>query len=137
MTKERYLKELGHYLRHLPKYEYDNAMAYFTEYFEDAGPENEQSVIADLGSPKQAAKEMFGKVASERSGWPRMVALVILAPVLVPIALLAFLLVLIFLLTLIFTGLNIILLKMCLLGVGISLILSSIVVWLLEREHIV
>ena len=55
MTREEYLRQLQHYLKRLPKEDYDSAMEYFTEYFEEAGPEGEQAVIAELGTPKQAA----------------------------------------------------------------------------------
>ena len=34
-------------------------MEYFTEYFADAGPENEQAVIEELGTPKIAAAELM------------------------------------------------------------------------------
>ena len=39
LTKEEYLAQLKKYLKRLPKEDYNNAMDYFTEYFEDAGPE--------------------------------------------------------------------------------------------------
>ena len=45
MTSEEYLKQLEKYLRKLPQSDYKDAMEYFTEYFADAGPENEQAVI--------------------------------------------------------------------------------------------
>ena len=37
LTKEEYLAQLKKYLKRLPKEDYNNAMDYFTEYFEDAG----------------------------------------------------------------------------------------------------
>ena len=48
MTSEEYLKQLEKYLRKLPQSDYKDAMEYFTEYFADAGPENEQAVICLL-----------------------------------------------------------------------------------------
>ena len=39
LTKEEYLAQLKKYLKRLPKEDYNNAMDYFTEYFEDAGSE--------------------------------------------------------------------------------------------------
>ena len=45
MTSGEYLKQLEKYLRKLPQSDYEDAMEYFTEYFADAGPENEQAVI--------------------------------------------------------------------------------------------
>ena len=35
LTKEEYLAQLKKYLKRLPKEDYNNAMDYFTEYFED------------------------------------------------------------------------------------------------------
>lgn len=58
MNKDTYLNELAHHLRKLPKDDYQNAMAYYTEYFEEAGPENEAQVIAELGDPKEVAAEL-------------------------------------------------------------------------------
>ena len=58
MTKESYLTELAHHLKKLPKDDYQNAMAYYTEYFEEAGPENEAQVIEELGTPKEVATEL-------------------------------------------------------------------------------
>ena len=39
-NKEAYLDELRRYLRKLPADDYENAMEYFIEYVEEAGPEN-------------------------------------------------------------------------------------------------
>lgn len=44
MTSGEYLKQLEKYLRKLPQSDYEDAMEYFTEYFADAGPENEQEI---------------------------------------------------------------------------------------------
>ena len=55
LTKEEYLAQLKKYLKRLPKEDYNNAMDYFTEYFEDAGPEGEAALIQELGTPKEAA----------------------------------------------------------------------------------
>lgn len=59
LTKDEYLDELSRYLRKLPQDDYDSAMAYFREYFEEAGPENEAQAMADLGTPKEAAAELL------------------------------------------------------------------------------
>lgn len=59
LTKDEYLAELSRYLRKLPQDDYDSAMAYFREYFEEAGPENEAQAMADLGTPKEAAAELL------------------------------------------------------------------------------
>ena len=61
LTKEEYLAQLKKYLKRLPKEDYNNAMDYFTEYFEDAGPEGEAALIQELGTPKEAAYEILEK----------------------------------------------------------------------------
>lgn len=58
-TKDEYLDELRRYLRKLPPDDFDSAMEYFTEYFEEAGTENEAQAIRDLGTPKEAASEIL------------------------------------------------------------------------------
>lgn len=64
MTKTEYMKILSHSLRRLPKEDYDRAIEYFEEYFAEAGPENEQQAIADLGTPEEAAKELIMDLAA-------------------------------------------------------------------------
>ena len=59
MTSGEYLNQLQKYLKKLPQSDYEDAMEYFTEYFADAGPEKEQAVIEELGTPKQAAAELM------------------------------------------------------------------------------
>ena len=63
MTRNDYLKRLSGKLKRLPREDYEIAMEYFTEYFEEAGPENEQQAITDLGSPEDAADAAVGDVA--------------------------------------------------------------------------
>ena len=52
MNRTEYLKQLDKYLKRLPAEDYQNAMEYFTEYFDEAGPEGEEQVIRELGTPK-------------------------------------------------------------------------------------
>ena len=59
MTSQEYLNQLQKYLKKLPQSDYEDAMEYFTEYFADAGPENEQAVIEELGTPQLAAAELM------------------------------------------------------------------------------
>ena len=70
MTKKEYMRQLAGKLRRLPKEDYDKALAYFDEYFEEAGPENEQQAITDLGSPEEAAKELIMQLAGQNSKEP-------------------------------------------------------------------
>lgn len=55
MTKELYMAELKQLLGELPVDEREEALNYYEDYFADAGKENEESVIADLGSPEKVA----------------------------------------------------------------------------------
>ena len=46
------------YLMKLPQSDRIEAMDYFKELFDDAGPEGEEDLIASLGSPKEAAHDI-------------------------------------------------------------------------------
>lgn len=54
-SKEEYLKELENSLKSLPELERQNALKYYEEYFNDAGKENELSVINELGDVEKLA----------------------------------------------------------------------------------
>ena len=64
MTQTQFLDELAQLLQPLPREEYNEAIDYFTELFEEAGPENESSILDGLGSPKEVANELLSKLAS-------------------------------------------------------------------------
>lgn len=64
MTRNEYMKILTHRLRRLPKDDYSKAVEYFEEYFEEAGPDQEQQAIEDLGSPEEAAKALIVGLAA-------------------------------------------------------------------------
>lgn len=64
MTRAQFLKELEDKLQPLSRKEYDEALDYFTELFDEAGPENEDAIIESLGTPEEVAKELLGKLAS-------------------------------------------------------------------------
>ena len=66
MNREEYLKELKRYLKRLPADDYQNAMEYFTEYFDEAGKDKEQDVIAELGCPKEAAGELLSGLLDKK-----------------------------------------------------------------------
>lgn len=42
----------------LPRHEIDDAIAYYNEYFEEAGPDQEQAVIKELGTPSKIATQI-------------------------------------------------------------------------------
>ncbi|WP_155964767.1 DUF4097 family beta strand repeat-containing protein [Streptococcus ruminantium] len=64
MTRVQFLKELEVKLQPLSRKEYDEAMEYFTELFDEAGAENEDAILKDLGTPEEVAKELLSKLAS-------------------------------------------------------------------------
>jgi len=53
MNKETYLEALKREIAALPADEQESALQYYADYFDDAGSENEQKVIAELGSPAE------------------------------------------------------------------------------------
>ena len=59
MTRTEYLNQLEAYLMKLPQADRIEAMDYFKELFDDAGPEGEEELIASLGSPKEAAHDIL------------------------------------------------------------------------------
>lgn len=66
MTRTEYIAKLTKYLRKLPQQDYEEAIEYFMEYFEEAGPENEARVIAELGTPKEAAHKVISRLLEEK-----------------------------------------------------------------------
>ena len=60
------MEELGVLLGELPKEEREEAIRYYDAYFEDAGAENEQAVIAELGSAGRVAAQILKDFRAER-----------------------------------------------------------------------
>lgn len=65
MTKDSFLAELENKLRHLPEIERREAMEYYREYFEEAGKDREQEVIAELKSPSHIASKILAEFATK------------------------------------------------------------------------
>lgn len=74
MNKTEYMRQLEQELRHLPKREREEALRYYREYFEDAGPEKEEEVAEELGDPKTAAAQILKDTAIKRLDEPRKAA---------------------------------------------------------------
>lgn len=70
MNREEYMSRLRNRLRRLPKEDYDRAVNYFEEYFEEAGAENEAQAIEDLGTPESAAEQIIRDFAVENAKEP-------------------------------------------------------------------
>ena len=65
MTREEYFICLESYLKNLSYEEFKEAIKYYEDYFDEAGPENEQDVIEKLGSPKQLAETILSSEGVE------------------------------------------------------------------------
>lgn len=59
LTKTEYLQQLQKYLKKLPKADYEDAMDYFTEYFEDTDENESKALMEELGAPKEAARDLM------------------------------------------------------------------------------
>lgn len=59
MNRTEYMAALRRALSALPEEERASALRYYEEYFDDAGLENEQKVIADLGAPEKVAEQIL------------------------------------------------------------------------------
>ena len=57
MTKDEYLSILQNNLRNMPAEEVQNIIRYYREYFEDAGEENTEKVMEELGTPESLAQK--------------------------------------------------------------------------------
>ena len=58
-TKTEYLQQLEKHLKKLPKEDFEDAMEYFTEYFEDTDDKGAQALMEELGTPKEAARDLM------------------------------------------------------------------------------
>ncbi len=70
MNKQEYMRQLKEKLKRLPKEDFMHAVDYYEEYFADAGPENEQKAIEDLGNPQEAAEQIIRDMALHYSEEP-------------------------------------------------------------------
>ena len=55
MSRKAFMARLDELLADITEAEKEEALSYYEEYFEDAGPENEEEVIQSLGSPEKVA----------------------------------------------------------------------------------
>nr|WP_297172002.1 DUF1700 domain-containing protein [uncultured Agathobaculum sp.] len=59
MNRSEYMAALRHALSALPEEEQANALRYYEEYFDDAGPAGEQQAIDGLGAPEKVAAQIL------------------------------------------------------------------------------
>lgn len=59
MTRQEYMQQLAALLAAMPEAERRDALDYYEEYFDAAGPEKEAQTIQELGSPQNAAEKIW------------------------------------------------------------------------------
>ncbi len=69
MNKNEYIAELRERLKKLPQAEAENAISYYEEYFYEAGAQNEQRVIQELGHPSYVAAKIIGDYVSKDTAY--------------------------------------------------------------------
>lgn len=62
MNRQEFLRQLESLLMSIPEQERADAMAYYNDYFDEAGVENEHRVIQELGSPQKVAQSIIDDV---------------------------------------------------------------------------
>ena len=106
MNKNEFLSQLEKFLSDLPEEERREAMEYYVEYFDEAGPEKENEVLKEFGAPEKIAKQIHEELAEKglivydpsaagedgkekKDGW-KIACIVLLcilaAPVVIPLA---------------------------------------------------
>lgn len=58
MNREEFIRQLELLLMNIPVSDRLDAISYYNDYFDDAGMENEQTVINELGSPEKVAEKI-------------------------------------------------------------------------------
>ena len=66
MTREEFLQRLGELLSDVTEEERAEAIRFYEEYLDDAGPEQEAQVLAELGSPEKVAAIIRTNVPGSR-----------------------------------------------------------------------
>lgn len=88
MDRERYLQEVWARLSNrMPRKDLDGIMRYYEEYFDEAGPQREAEVIAELGTPEELARRILeDRTAKGRRRGGAVVAAVLAAVLLMGFA---------------------------------------------------
>ncbi len=66
MNRQEFMKRLEYLLRGIPASEREDALAYYNDYFDEAGAENEVRVIQELGSPEAVAENILADIQREQ-----------------------------------------------------------------------
>ena len=65
MNRQEFMNRLEYLLRGIPASEREDALAYYNDYFDEAGAENEAQVIQELRSPEAVAENILANVQQE------------------------------------------------------------------------
>lgn len=68
MNRQEFMKRLEELLTDISTEEKEEALAYYTGYFEDAGEENEEKIIQELESPEQLAASIKAGLREDGAG---------------------------------------------------------------------
>ena len=68
MSRKEFMEELQVLLGELPAEEREEAIRYYESYFDEAGPEQEQTVLEELGSAGRVATQILRDYRMENSG---------------------------------------------------------------------
>lgn len=101
MNRIEFLNELEKELQDISVEERESALEYYSEYFDDAGKENEEAVLKELHSPQSVAaqiranatmKRLESTPSSAKHGWKAAwvtVGMIFAAPIALPLAIAA------------------------------------------------
>ena len=70
MTRTEFLAALEQLLASLPEDERKDALAYYEDYLDAAGPNNEAQAIAELGTPEEVARKILDEQSEPSSKSP-------------------------------------------------------------------
>lgn len=70
MNRTEFMSQLGFLLRNISDGEKEEALQYYNDYFDDAGAENEQTVIEALGNPARVAENIRRELLENQGGKP-------------------------------------------------------------------
>lgn len=143
MSKNEFLRQLEYELRFISKEERDNALKFYSEYFDDAGVENEREVLKKLGSVKDVAEQIMAdlnikstsykvKNKKNRSKLPFIILAICLSPIIIPLFIAFLVVVLAIIVALVavvgsvmISGLAVVLVGIIIFVLGVSLFFTS------------
>lgn len=68
MTRKEFMSRLEQLLQDLPENDRLDAIAYYEDYFDEAGPQREAALIQELGSPEKVAQALGAETGNRGTG---------------------------------------------------------------------